>query len=929
MAVGSRRFHQSFMHRNALAVALASVLMPSGLLHARPSGELAELPAAETSIDGAKAPVSADGDGQIVDINRVSVSASRINRPGFDAPTPTTSINAEELQVGSRPNVAATLNDLPSFKASSSPQTQGTNQGGARAPVDLRGLGSGRTLVLIDGKRFKGDDDLNTIPSILISNVDVVTGGASAAWGSGAVGGVVNIGIDEALVGARLQVRGGISDYDDAEEQGFAIAAGSAFADGRGHIVFGADYYNNDGIIPKSSRPNIGRWARIANGDGSFTTVPDVGMSNVALGGLITSGVLAGKAFNPDGTLRDYDAGQVYGTSGIGGESPSEDDYAPLTTPQRNYGALTRVIYDATDNTRLTAQFRYFRGYGGYRRFGDHDRGNLLISADNAFLNDAIKAQLAEAGETSFRLGRFNHDFAWPDLDHDRRIKEFTVGVRSRLGDAWSLDAYYTHAEYNALWSTPGFLLAENYAQAVDSVIDPSSGNPVCRVALSNPSTDCVPINLFGWGAPSDAATRYVLGHPWRREAEKLDVAGISTQGDVAQLPAGTLAVTFGLEARRESVNHRVSESDAALAHRSVNYAPLAGRVLVREAFAEALIPLFKEVGVFNKLDLNLAARYSHYDTSGPVWQWKGGLTNEFFPGFKGRISRSRDVRAPSISELFRTGGIGWNNVIDPVTQTTVYATTLSGGNTNLDPETSDTATIGVSWSPESVPGLSLSLDYFSIEIQDVITSIGVQEVLNRCYNGNQALCANVFRNPDGTLDYTYSSPVNLAEYATDGVDIDIAYTSAASRFIEPLAGRLNLRLLGTWVNSLKTDDGLTSIEYVRSQGDVFGGLGVPRLRLTGIASYQGERFGGNFRARYISSGNYNNTINITNNAIGSYTYFDVGLTANVYRRDATKLELYASVNNAFDKEPPVGSLYSPYYDVTGRYYTLGLRATF
>jgi len=262
-------------------------------------------------------------------VGEIIVTASRIDRAGFEAPTPTVRVTAQDLSVGARPNIAAALNDLPQFRATTSAQTTGTNTGAGNAPVDLRGLGISRTLVLLDGRRFSGDNDLNLIPSVLTKGVDVVTGGASAAWGSGAVAGLVNISIDRTFTGLKLGVEAGESSYHDAKQVRLEAAAGKSFADGRGHFVIGGEYIDNDGVIPKNSRPNIGRWATVSNGAGRFVLAPDVGFSNAAYGGLIMSGVLKGQAFNPDGSLRTFNAGTVIGTEHFSKTAP--DGYTLMT----------------------------------------------------------------------------------------------------------------------------------------------------------------------------------------------------------------------------------------------------------------------------------------------------------------------------------------------------------------------------------------------------------------------------------------------------------------------------------------------------------------------------------------------------------------------------------------------------------------------
>lgn len=863
-------------------------------------------------------------------VDEIVVTASRIDRAGFEAPTPTVRLTAEDLSVGARPNIAAALNDMPQFRATSSPQTTGTNTGAGGAPVDLRGLGISRTLVLIDGRRVSSENDLNSIPSILVRSADVVTGGASAAWGSGAVAGVVNIGIDRRFTGAKIGAEYGTSSFDDAEQKRFEAAWGTDFLESRGHFVIGAEYLDNEGVVPKVSRPRIGRWGQVSTNDGTgrFVTVPDVGFANAAYGGLIMSGVLSGKAFNPDGSLRDFDFGQQVGTSTVGGEGPSNDDLSPLVTPQQRYAAMASATYDVSDTLRFTADIRHAKMWNDYIWFGDHNRGDLTIGIDNAFLPTAVRDAMSAAGETSFKMGRFNAE-AFPRIDFERITTQATLALDGEVGGgAWRWGAYYSHGEFQNNIDTPGFLLKTEYAQAVDSVLDPVTGQPICRVALTNANSGCVPINLFGLGAPSQAALDYVQGTPQQRSTTKLDVGGISLRGEPFTLPAGDVSVAFGVEARKESINQTVGELDAAKAFRTFSFSAMSGEFSVKEAFAEILVPVVRDLPVLNNLEFNAAARISDYDTTGSIWSWKVGATNEFFPGFRGRITQSRDIRSANLSELYTQTTTGYNNINDPAKNQTVYVLNNGGGNPDLTPETADTLTIGVTYAPPSIPGLNMSLDYYNIKIDDVITTIAPQDLVNRCFNGNTALCSKIERNAQGDLVRTMSTYVNLAEYQTDGVDAEISYAAPLDRFFPEAPGRVTARLVGTWVNSLTTNDGVSEIQYVKSQGYSFG-LGVPEWRLNGSLGWKGDVFGANLRARYISAGDYNSTIKIVNNHIGSYTYFDLGATADLTRFGAQGVELYANATNLFDRQPPVGSLFSPYYDVIGRYVTIGARARF
>jgi outer membrane receptor protein involved in Fe transport len=866
----------------------------------------------------AEAPAADEG-GEIV------VTGSRIDR-NFDTPTPTLTVTAEDLSVGARPNVAAALNDLPQFRATTSAQTTGTNTGAGNAPVDLRGLGINRTLVLVDGRRIVSDNDLNTIPNVMIRSAQVVTGGASAAWGSGAVAGVVNIGIDEKFSGLQLGAEAGVSTYGDAAQHRFEGKAGFGFAEGRGHFVIGGEYFNSDGIVPKTARKDIGRWASFA---GAMT--PDVGFSTSAYGGLITSGVLKGKAFNPDGSLRDFDYGRVAGGYMTGGEGPSNDDLSPLMTPQRRYSALGRLTYDITPSIKVTAELRHSRMYNNYIWFGDHVQGTatsgILIQSSNAFLPAAVRTALANAGQTSFYMGRFNSDLSYPTIDFERKVTQGTLALDGNIGSNLRWSAYYSHGEYQNNIDTPGFLLTQQFANAVDSVIGPG-GTPICRIALTNPGTNCVPVNLFGQGAPSQQAIDYVTGTPSQRATTKLDVGGVSLRGEPFALPAGAVSFAVGIEARKESIGQTVSALDTAKAFRTFSFSAMSGSFDVKEAFGEVLVPLIHNTPLLRKLEFNGAVRVSDYSTTGSIWSWKLGVTNEFFPGFRGRATRSRDIRSANLSELYTQTTTGYNTIYDPVTKQNVYVLSNGGGNPNLEPEKADTWTFGFTYSPPAVSGLNMSVDYFDIDVDDVITTVAAQDLVTRCYNGNTALCARVERDASGTIVRTVSTFVNLANYKTNGIDAEISYALPLNRLFGSSDGRMKFRVLGTWVNSLTTDDGVVKLEYVRSQGYSFG-LGVPAWRVNGSIGYEDQTFSGLVRARYVSPGEYNSQVPLTNNHIGAYTYFDLQAQMKVPVSDTRQMELYANVSNLFDKAPPPGSLYSPYYDVLGRYFTLGARVRF
>jgi iron complex outermembrane receptor protein len=209
-----------------------------------------------------------------------------------------------------------------------------------------------------------------------------------------------------------------------------------------------------------------------------------------------------------------------------------------------------------------------------------------------------------------------------------------------------------------------------------------------------------------------------------------------------------------------------------------------------------------------------------------------------------------------------------------------------------------------------------------------VITTIAPQDLVTRCFNGNTDLCTKIDRDANGTLVRTRSTFVNLSKYMTNGIDAEVSYLLPVSKLGVDGDGRFKIRLLGSWIDSLSTDDGISQIEYVRSQGYAFG-LGVPKWRVNGSVGYEDKVYSATVRARYISPGEYNITQDITNNHIKAYTYFDLQLATRIPVTHGPSLEVYANASNLFDKDSPVGSLYSPYYDVVGRYITVGARVRF
>jgi outer membrane receptor protein involved in Fe transport len=876
---------------------------------------------------------AADASTVSAEVGEVLVTGSRTGK--MNVPTPVMNVSAATLREGAPPNYVAALTEMPQFKASWSPQITGGSFAAASYGVDLRGLGSSRTLLLLEGRRLGGSysngttqPDLAIIPSLLIDRIDVVTGSASAAWGSNAVAGVVNVVLNNQFEGVKLGARAGTSSRSDAQEKQVEGAGGFYFSGGKGHVLVGGEFVDNDGARPKTARENVGRWVAVPNPDFTATNgqmalifAPDVGAANASLGGLILNGVNAGKAFNPDGTLSTFNLGRVSGTNSIGGDGPSNDDFSYLAAPSTRYSGMGRVSYQMSDAIKLTADVLHSRTYNDFSFLPDRNLGNLAISVNNAFLPQAIRSQMAARGETSFTFGRYNADFALMRNDFSRRTTQGGVVLDADLGGTWRANGYVTYARYRETVDISNLRVTTNFANAVDSVISPTTNQPVCRVALADPATACVPINLFGEGAPSQQARNYVLGTGHYDSRTSLGAGGVTLRGEPVSLWAGPVSVALGAEARRETINQQVGPIDQVKGFAFSNFTAYSGHNATKEAFGEVLAPLVRDAMLFNLLQFNGAARYTN-DQTGSIWSWKLGLTDDVIDGIRLRFAHSRDIRAPNLAELNSPQTFSLVNISDPQTNTTYQVRQFAGGNPGLVPETSLTTTVGFSITPSLIRNLTASVDYFDIDIANAIGTIPAQSIVSLCAAGSSTACGAITRGAGNLITQTSVSQLNFTNLQTSGFDGSIAYRIPVSD-----TGTVYLRSNVTWTQKYKTNNGLTTVDFLGSQGTTLVS-GVPKVRINTSVHYEQGRFEATLRNRFISAGVNNITQQIQNNRIPAYAYFDLGLRYRI-PNGGRELELFANVNNMFDKAPPIASQTSPYYDVIGRYFSAGARISF
>ena len=851
----------------------------------------------------------------------IVVTGSRIDRKGFEAPTPTTIIGDTELRQGARPSIAQVLNDLPQFRATQSPASTVANTNSSSSAMDLRGLGVTRTLTLLNNRRFTGAVDLNTVPQGLVKRVEVVTGGASAAWGSGAIGGVVNIILDDELEGLTIGAQNGISSRGDGYRYSFDGTFGTKFADGRGHFMIGGEYQQDKGILDRNSRKNVGSSNLFTPaGSSQLILVRDVNAANTSLGGLINAGALKGQTFNTDGTLRPFQYGSmVNGATMVGGEGVATNDEYSLTNPYQRVNGYARASFEVGDAT-FWADGSYSRIWAKYPFYAES--GTYTLSATNPYLSQDIQSQLAAAGETSVKIGRVFEDYGYRTFDYYRQNVEGAVGVDGSFADGkWRYSAYYSHGEMRNMQSYHNQITGTNLTNALDAVRD-SSGNIVCRAALTDANTACRPLNILGTGTADQAAIDYVFGNTARVVyTTKLDSAGASLRGDLFETWAGPVSVAFGAEARwEEQVTNSLDATSAAKGFSRFNFSPLDGGFNVQEGFGEVAIPLLDQP--FSKIDVNGAARYSRYSTSGGIWSWKLGLTDRIFDNLLIRVSRSRDIRSGSLAELFTTSTTSFTTVVED--GQTYSITRFGGGNANLKPEIGSTLTLGAVFTPTFLPGFNLSVDYYNIKLKDAITSLGAQDVITNCANGNTLLCSQIVRDASGAPTTLYTTYINLAEYKTKGVDIEATYTLPLNKVSDSLGGTMRFRGLATYVPKVIINDGTSTVDRAGDVGDNVN-FGTPHCRATGSINYSSQDVSVDARVRYVGGGKFNHLLNIANNDIAARVYVDVGAQATI----ADRFTLFANVNNLFDRDPPLTTYGSIHYDSIGRYMTMGAKVRF
>lgn len=901
-------------------------------------------------------------------MQRIEVTGSRIPSLNTDSASPITTLSAKDIKTDGVRNTEDLLNNLPQVFA-----TQGaaiSNGASGTATVDLRGMGAQRTLVLVNGKRLPSGSvlnvaaDLNQIPSELIRTVDVMTGGAGAIYGSGAVSGVVNFIMKDNYEGVELQANISGANHQqhndeiqsivnkkgfplpgnhafDAKKYDFSILMGSNFADNKGNATFFASHHHADALLQSQrdfSACSLGASDPGMACTGSGTSIPRVGKYTPDANGNPRKYVSATDAYN----------------------------FGPLNFFQRpsdEYNINSMMHYDINENVRVYNEFSFHN----YTTDAQIAPGGIFygqqatIAYENPLLNDAWRTALglkAPGDTTTVSVGKRNVE-GGPRSNsiNDSSFRE-VLGVKGHIGD-WDYDVFGQFARVNHSDRSTGYFSTRLIANALDVIPDPATGKAVCRSVVNGSDTACVPYNLYKQGGVTQAALDYLNATGSNGGFTQQSIFGLNLSTDLTRygikLPTAEegAGVSFGYEQRVEKLAFEPDYENVTgdLSGAGGASPAVAGSYNVKEAIAEIRLPLLDNMAFAKHMDIDVAYRRSNYSTDAKTNTFGAGLNWQVVNSVRVRASAQRAVRAPNIYELYTPQAVVLAGPTDDpcggehpkATQAQCAYTGLpaslygqvaenstnqyngrTGGNPNVKPETANTYTVGVVLEP--VKNLTITLDAFKLNIKDAIQAVNAQSVFSQCLStGNPLYCNMIHRDSLGSLwllptGYVEAGTTNIGSQGTSGLDVGTNYRTRLPQGY----GNLDFTLNGTYVRTYTVENlpGTGSYDCTGLYGATCG-TPTPKwrhkLRTTWSTPFN---FDLAVTWRYIdrlkndmldSNPQLKGDMDTQRDAyLASRSYFDLN---GVYRFNR-KLALSLGVNNLLDKDPPIASSSS----VTGTY---------
>lgn len=901
------------------------------------------------------APADAADDSVII------VTGSRIARPDLNANSPISIVGAQDIALkAGATNIEQVLNDLPQVTATQS--STSNNPGGGVSTVNLRNLGSQRTLVLVDGRRYMSYDvnqvvDLNTIPSSLIKRVDVTTGGASAVYGSDAIAGVVNFVLKRDFTGIELNSELDITQRGDGKVWDINGTIGTNFDDDRGNVTLFVDYTKR-----KSTFAGDRAFSRNALSDAEDGSAPFAagGSPSVPQGRINVAGLGAASGlgcdiqdFNNDGSSRCYVAANGYNFSPV--------NY--LQVPQERFLVSAMAQYEISDhftpymeaqfsNNRVSAQLAATPISNG-SPFGDGVIGPLRLQTQSPFFSPALRAALAslDTDADGYVTSNFNYRTTQigPRANFDERNAfRVVAGMKGDLAAGFSYDGYYMYSRTKNSQRQLGNVAIDRFLAATTTEFGP--GGVLQCVDATARASGCVPANIFGLGNLSQGAIDYLGIGATNLEQYTTQVASFAiTNSSLFDFGAGGVGLSLGAEWRKESGS---ITPDQYLASGNVaGFNPgqaTGGSYTVREFFGELNVPLLRDTFI-HSFDLNAAARATHYSNApGNVFTWSAGAQLAPVKDVLFRVQYQKAIRGPSVNELYLGNTVSFAGNADGCSiaaaptgmlrdiclaqgvpaaildgpaparlalgdPNNVNPLTFLGGNANLKEETAKTWTVGVVFQPSFIPRFHATIDYYNVKIADaIVPGIGTQTIGNLCFQSfNQAYCGSdvIRRNSFGEIDSFSDLYTNSGGFKNAGIDVTLDYSMPLGPILFGEESRLAFDLKGSYLtkSTVQTVVGIPST-LVDCQGK-FGvlqcGVPTPKWRHSFRTTLDTGPLTLSVLWRYIGKA----TDDDPNTLYGSETfkaqnYFD--LTAQVEATD--NVTITGGVSNMFDKKPPLAA---------------------
>jgi outer membrane receptor protein involved in Fe transport len=910
----------------------------------------------------------------------IVVTGTRISQSGYNAPVPLAVVDETQIRTSGSTTVIDTLLRSPLITRGLDASNGGNNTDSGAAFVNLRGLGTNRSLTLVNGRRrVSGSStssavDLNTIPAAMIGRVEITTGGSSAVYGADAVSGVVNIITRKDFDGLEVNAQGGISEKGDAGNYVFSVLAGTKFSDGRGSINLAASYSKQNELNWRDRSFSHYPLARLATpgNKGPQDGVPDTSTyrnlesvfqlpdANFYLNGrdwVFADGKLI--SATPETILQ---TGSMGGGLGVPGEANLGE--RALRVGNDVLSLRSEFSYALTDSIEFFAEGEFTRtntpGTVEYYRFDDRalwfaGRGGPRIQRDNYYLPASVASLMAAENATTIGVRKRMVDELGVIKDyHDRKTHSIIIGFNGTVLDGWKWDASYQYGEARDDIETPNLLHGPNFFNAIDSIADPVTNQPICRDAAAR-AAGCVPYNIFSRGPLSQAQRDYFVGTRIQYTKNTQSILGAHLSGDLFRLPAGAVAFAVGAERREEGLTTR---DDGGMLNGDIRWgvgsnatprSALNEKFKVTEGFAEVLVPVIHNTRFMDMLTLTGAIRVSDYNTIGSTIAWQAGANWKVSDDLRLRVTRSSSVRAPNLFELYAPTSIVLTSNPNPCSLTNIDLTAnrrancialgntatggvatlpqiqvISGGNADAAEETSNSLTIGAVITPRAIPRLRLSVDYYDIKISEALSTFGINDVFRGCLD-SAAMQGNLFCNslvflPNGDLDKAYTRLLNASEFRSSGIDIAADYRHPVGA-----TGSIGVKFIGTY---------LLKKEFLGMSGDPTtvsiqdGEYTDPRIRFNLSVSYDRPSYGISITNRFLSKSDIDRQALPEARDIATVPHKIY--TDAVVRYDLNKtVSGFVGVNNLFNVTPPATPetfTYGALYDVVGRFFHTGIK---